>query len=459
MIEAGSFRDPTARVFYHKRRVLRGLSGEAATIDAAARDCGVMDELVARGLFVNNWIADTDLVAPDGIPNEAIIESLRLPVMSYPSEWSFSMLQDAALVTLDANLLLLENGFILKDASAFNVVFTGVKPTIIDIASIDRFGERGIWTAYGQFCDHFLAPLMLDAYAGIPFQQMLHGKTEGIPIGDLNRLLRGRAGAHKGILTHVRLRSVMERRAVGMGTEQRRDVGKASLPVSAVAGTIRKIRKLVAELESAASSTWVDYEEDLPYEIESTQAKADFVKAAAVAASSHSLAVDVGANAGLFTKILADHFDQVVGIDNDQGAIDALYAATAAARIKNLTPLVIDITNPTPSFGWRGKERVAFTDRIQPTFSTWLAILHHLCLGIGIPLTEVVAQIFEFSDEAVVEFVDHADPMAQRISASRTTDLAPYSRELFEECAATHGEIITKTEVSGTRTMYHVRNR
>ena len=458
MIESGSFRDPTARVFYHDGRILRGLAGEAAEIDAAARTKGLMDQLVSRGLFVNNWVVD-DVTPPEGIPNQAVIESVRLLIMSYPSEWSFSMLKDAALVTLDANLLALENGFILKDASAFNVVFTGTKPTIIDIASIDTFGDRGIWTAYGQFCDHFLAPLMLEAYAGIPFQRMLHGKTDGIPIGDLHRLLRGRAGVHKGILTHVRLRNMLERRAAGMGTEARRDVGKTSLPVSAVAGTIKKVRKLVSELESAAPSTWVDYEQALPYEAEATEAKAEFVKCAAAAASSHTLAVDVGANAGLFTRILSEQFDQVVGIDNDQGAIDALYASTAAAGIENLTPLVIDITNPTPAFGWRGSERVAFTDRVRPVFSSWLAVVHHLCLGIGIPLSEVVAQIFEFSSEAVVEFVDPADPMARRISASRTTDLAPYSRELFEERAMAHGEIVTKAEVSDTRTMYHLRNR
>lgn len=458
MIESGSFRDPSARVFYQDGRILRGLSGEAAAIDAAARADGLLEKLVAQGLFVNSWPVD-DVTPPDGIPDEAIIEADRVPMVSYPSEWSFAMLRDAALVTLDANLLCLDSGFILKDASAFNVVFAGTKPTIIDIASIDTLGDSGIWVAYGQFCDHFLAPLMLEAYAGIPFQRMLHGKTDGVPIGDLNRLLRGRAGINKGILTHVRLRSLIERRAAGMGTEERRDVSKMALPTTAIARTMGKLRTLVADLESNAPSTWAGYEEALPYEVESTQSKADFVRDAAMAASSHKLAIDVGANAGLFTKILSEHFDQVLGIDNDPGAIDALYASTSEAQIDNLTPLVVDITNPTPAFGWRGKERLAFTDRVSPDFSSWLAVLHHLCLGIGIPLSEVVAQIFEFSSEAVVEFVDLADPMAQRISASRTSDLAPYSRDLFEERAAAHGEIVTKAEVSGTRTMYHVRNR
>ncbi len=456
MIESGSFRDPTARVFYHDGRILRGLAPDAARIDKAARATGLMDRLVSSGLFVDNWIAD-DVTPPDGIPSTAVIESRRIPIVSYPSEWSFSMLKDAALVTLDANLLCLESGFILKDASAFNVLFEGSKPTIIDIASIDAFGKRGIWTAYGQFCDHFLAPLMLEAYTGIPFQRMLHSKTDGVPIGDLNRLLRGRSGAHKGVLAHVRLRSLLERRAAGMATESRRDVGRASLPTAAIAGTIRKMRKLISGLETAAPSTWADYEEALPYETESVDAKAEFVETAATAADSHGVAIDVGANAGRFTQILSQHFDHVIGIDNDAGAIDALYAIAAVSGLENLTPLVIDITNPTPSFGWRGIERASFTDRVRPSFATWLAVINHLCLGLGLPLEAVVALTYEFSDEAVVEFVAADDPMAQRISASRTTDLAPYTRELFEEYALASGTIVTKREVSSTRTMYHLR--
>lgn len=458
MIEHGSFRDPTSRVFYQDGRVLRGLDTTAAGADEKVRSSGLMDLLVGEGLFVENWVAD-DVVFPDGIPSARAVESRRLAAINYPSEWSFSMLRDAALATLDANLIALNKGFILKDASAFNVVFEGADPIIIDIGSLDTFGEKGIWTAYAQFCDHFLAPLMLDAYAGIPFQRFISGQTEGIPIVELNRLLRGRAGIHKGIMSHVRLRSRLETRAAGMDTEQRRQVGGLALPRSAVMSTIGKMKKLVAGMESTASSTWASYEQATPYEKAESDAKAAFVAAAANKVASKGVAVDVGANAGLFTKILAKHFEQTIGIDFDQGAIDALYAEVSRAKLTNLTPLVVDITNPTPAFGWRGRERAAFTDRIRPDFATWLAVVHHLCLGTGLPLESVVAQILEFSPESVVEFVSPEDPMAKRISASRISDLAPYSRELFERSIADRAAVISSEEVSGTRTMYHLQRR
>jgi hypothetical protein len=117
----------------------------------------------------------------------------------------------------------------------------------------------------------------------------------------------------------------------------------------------------------------------------------------------------------------------------------------------------VDITNPTPAFGWRGRERSAFTDRVQPSFATWLAVVHHLCLGVGIPLEEVVELVYEFSEEAVVEFVAGDDPMARRISASRTGELGPYDRDSFEQKALALGTIVHSEDVSATRTMYHLR--
>ena len=456
MIEHGSFRDPAARVFYHDGRVFRGLDDTAAAVDRRAREVGLIDELVTKGLFVESWPND-EIAAPEGLPATTVVESRRVPTINYPSEWSFAMLRDAALATLDANLLAMEQGFILKDASAFNVVYEGTRPLIIDITSLEEFGEKGIWTAYGQFCDHFLAPLMLEAHAGIAFQRYLSGQTEGIPIVELNRLLRGRAGIHKGILSHVRLRSRLEQRAARMDTDRRRAVGQMALPRSAVIGTMRKMKALVTDLESSATSTWATYEAATPYEQQQAAAKADFVDESAGRAQARSTAVDVGANAGRFTKILAGHFGQTIGIDFDPGAIDALYAEAKQSGISNLTPLVIDITNPTPAFGWKGRERKAFTERVRPDFATWLAVVHHLSLGAGIPLQSVVTTVLDFSPESVVEFVSAEDPMAKRISASRTSNLAPYSRQDFEKYVTAAATILAERQVSPTRTLYHLR--
>lgn len=456
MIEPGSFRDPTARVFYDGDRVLRGLSADAAEADRSARASGIMKALTDRGLFVESWVAQ-DAVAPVGVPNAAIIESRRIPVISYPSEWSFGMLKRAALVTLEANLTALDGGYILKDASAFNVAFDGLEPRILDVSSLEPFGEKGIWTAYGQFCDHFLAPLLLDAYAGAPFQGLLAHNTEGLRITELSRMLRGRAGLHRGVLSHVRLRSMLERRTASLDTAARSDIGRLMLPKAAVVSRIKKMKALVARLESTAPSTWSGYEAALPYESSEVTAKEAFVRNAAASADHRSMALDVGANAGRFTRLLAAVFDHVVAIDNDQGAIDALFRTASDEGLVGLTPMVVDITNPPQAFGWRGRERKAFFDRVRPTFATWLAVVHHLCLSVGVPLEEVLALVYEVSDESVVEFVSAEDPMARHISATRRSSLAPYTPDVFEHHASAGGTIVCSEQVSATRTLYHLK--
>lgn len=458
MIEAGSFRDPAARVFYQGDRILRGLSEEGAADDLAARDAGVIDALVTAGTLVDNWRVD-DVTVPAGVPNAAVVESTCLPFVSYPSEWSFAMLRQAALATLDANLLALESGFILKDASAFNVTFDGMHPVIIDTSSIERFPERGVWNAYGQFCDHFLAPLLLEAHGGIPVSRSLTGAISGFPIADLAPLLKGRSRWAKGVLTHVKMRARIERSAGKMDTIARTEVGGMSLPREAVAASISKMRRIVAGLGSGAGSTWADYERSLPYDGSGIEIKERFVAAAAALAANKKLALDVGANAGRYTKLLAGEFERVVAIDIDPGAVDALYRLEGESVRRKVTPLVVDITNPTPAFGWRSTERRAFFDRMNPDLTTWLAVLHHLCLGTGIPLPEVLDLIHAVGQEAVVEFVDPEDPMALHITASRRDPLHDYSRAAFESGITARFEIVSSEPASDTRTLFHLRRR
>ncbi len=458
MIEAGSFRDPAARVFYQDDRVLRGLSEEGAADDLAAREAGVIDALVTAGTLIESWRVD-DVAVPAGVPAVAVVESIRVPLVSYPSEWSFSMLRDAALATLDANLVALESGFILKDASAFNVTFNGMRPVIIDTSSLERFPERGVWNAYAQFCDHFLAPLLLEAHGGVPVSRSLTGTVDGFPIADLAPLLKGRSRWAKGVLTHVKMRARIERSAKKMDTSARTEVGVTSLPREVVAASISKMRMIVAGLTSRASSVWAQYEAHLPYDEEGVELKEAFVAAAARVVGHGSVALDVGANAGRYTRLLTEKFERVVAIDVDPGAIDALYRLEGDDLRAKITPLVVDVANPTPSFGWRSTERRAFLDRVSPDLSTWLAVLHHLCLGTGIPLPEVLDLVHGVGPEAVVEFVDPADRMARHITATRRDPLHDYSLAAFESGIAARFDIVSSQPVSATRTLFHLRRR
>jgi hypothetical protein len=454
-VETGSFRDPTSRVFYDGGRVLRGLDPEAARIDKLARQSGLIDRLINGGVLVENWRVD-GMATPATIPSAAVVESRRLPVISHPGEWSFPMLRDAALLTLDANLAALKDGFILKDASAFNVVFDGVRPVVLDVASLDLIENHPTWTAYGQFVDHFLSPLMLEAYTAMPFQSVLSTSVIGFPVVSLDLLLRGRRRYRPGVTTHVRLRSRFERSADSMATSQRSAVASVSLPAEAIESTIRKIRGLVSKLESPNVGRWEGYESALPYSNPEVETKAAFVERAARRIGDRRLALDVGANEGLFTRILANEFETVAAIDVDPGVSGALYTSLRSSESNNVTPLAVDISNPSPSFGFRGNERRGFVERVRPSMSMWLAVVHHLCIGQGIPLPEIVDLIAATSAESIVEFVGPSDPMVQRISASRPASLDGYGLREFESLLNGVFDIVEVEAVSSSRTMYQL---
>ncbi|MEE8485852.1 MAG: methyltransferase, partial [Acidimicrobiia bacterium] len=77
-------------------------------------------------------IVETELVSgastDDGGEWAAVLRHERIPVISYPYEWTFSMLRDAALLQLDLLLGALSEGMILKDSTPFNIQWRGCRP-------------------------------------------------------------------------------------------------------------------------------------------------------------------------------------------------------------------------------------------------------------------------------------------------------------------------------------------
>ena len=96
-----------------------------------------------------------------------LLEHPRVPFISYPYEWSASLLRKAALHHLDTQLEALERGFTLSDATAYNVQFVGPKPVFIDHLSFRPYRDGEIWAGHRQFCMQFLNPLIIWSRLGI----------------------------------------------------------------------------------------------------------------------------------------------------------------------------------------------------------------------------------------------------------------------------------------------------
>src|SRR5690606_26167378 len=175
--DPGSFRDPNGRVYVHQGGVFRGLSQSALDNFRALRETRFYGKFIESGELVGT----EELSAPGWTDAEEAgwagwLQHQAIPFISYPYEWTFSMLRDAALLQLRLLEAALQEGWSMKDATPYNVQFVAGKPVFIDIPSFEPLAPGAAWQGYRQFCEMNLFPLLLQAYRGMDFQPFLRGR-------------------------------------------------------------------------------------------------------------------------------------------------------------------------------------------------------------------------------------------------------------------------------------------
>jgi hypothetical protein len=458
--EPGSFRDRSARVFYRDGVVCRGLGEKAYADWQRLAQSSFFARLRSEGLIVATEEAERANGAAEAPGWAAVLHHEKIPFVSYPYEWCFEMLRDAALLQIDLLLAALEEDFTLKDASPFNIQWNGSLPVFIDITSFEPLAPGESWVAYRQYCQLFLYPLLLQAYKGVAFHPWLRGRIDGIASEECWRLMSLRDLVRPGVLTHVFLHARAQQSAGAHDRAVRDELRAAGFAKQAIVANARNLRSLVAGLVWAPKETvWSQYGEESGYADEDAHAKAEFVGNAA-SARPLRLAWDLGANTGTFAKILAQHADYVVAMDADHLAIDRLYRSAKRDGLTNLLPLVVDLTDPSPNLGWRGLERKSLLERGRPELVLCLALLHHLVIGGNIPLPELVAWLAGLGGDLVVEFVTREDARVEQLLRNRVDQYFDYDLELFERCLAEHCTVLRREKLaSGTRILYHARPR
>ncbi len=210
VIDPASFRDPNGYVFRRDDILYRAIAPAALADWTAFEERGLAGDLIGDGLLVaHEQVADD--VAP--VPGAAlVIRPRELALISYPYEWAFSQLREAALLTLEVQRRALAAGMWLRDASAYNVQFDGGRPILIDSLSFEVADLSAPWPAYRQFCKHFLAPLALMAHRDPRCGLMLREFIDGLPLDLATSLLPGRTRLG-GLLPHLHLHAGADRRA------------------------------------------------------------------------------------------------------------------------------------------------------------------------------------------------------------------------------------------------------
>jgi len=448
--ESGSFRDPAGQVYYRAGKVLRTVMPRAAEDFQFARDTGLLDLLVEQGRLVPYALTDRDALPRFPTEPAFVLEHPRIPFISYPYEWCFHALRDASVHQLELYLDALARDVMLSDATAYNIQFVGTTPVFIDHLSFRRYRDGETWGAHQQFCYQFLNPLLLRSLLGIAHHSWYRGSLEGIPTTELNQLVPWFRKCSWNVFFHV----AMQARLLASASRSARS-GKRAARVSfgkdRLIFILRGMRKWAGGLRPARSpgATWLGYAEDNGYGRDGQRLKREFVADFARRVRPGML-WDLGCNTGDYSLLALDNgAGAAIGFDNDPMSVEAAYLRAKEER-RNFLPLCVDMANPSPGQGWRGRERAGLRERANADAVLALALLHHLVVGRNIPLDSAVSAIVALAPAGVIEFVPKEDPMTQRLLSLREDIFPDYTRERFESCLRKRARIVKAGAMDGS---------
>lgn len=451
-LRQSSFRDPAGQVFRDPRgRVYRQINQAGAADFDLLLDSGLYDVLTQRRFMVSHKLVRGEtrqkLMATEA---HQLIRPQKIPFVSYPFEWSFSQLRDAAQLTLRIQLAALEHGMTLKDASAYNVQFLDGKPIFIDTLSFEKYQPGSPWQAYRQFCQHFLAPLSLMAYTDQNLSQLLRVHLDGVPLELAAKLLPARARLRMGVLLHIVWHARSQRAKASEHKASTVSVRQRNLKA-----ILLDLEHTIAKLQPRVQTTeWADYYDNTNYSSTATDAKAKLIKEMLKTIKPKS-AVDLGGNNGRYSRLLSKQNIPVVCTDIDPNAVEANYRGSKKAKDTNMLPLLVDLTNPGGALGWQNSERQPVHERLQTDLVMALALVHHLAISNNLPF-EMIAQYFsQFGPWLVIEFVPKSDSQVQKLLATRKDVFPNYHEDAFKDAFGVSYRLVEKSKIRGTkRTLY-----
>ena len=456
-IHKASFRDNSGFVFSHRGCLYRQVNRSFKEEFDSYIDSGLHQALVSRGYIVDHKEVELDFYHS----NKAykIIKPVYIPYLTYPYEWSFSQLQDAALLTLNIQLLALEFGFTLKDANAYNIQFYEGRPIFIDTLSFIRY-EKGPWVAYRQFCQHFLAPLSLKKWCDHRLGRMAELYIDGVPLDLASRLLPIRSWFDFNTLSHIHLHSRMQDHYGAKAEQGNAQITKVKKQMNAtkVGALIANLKSHVERLQwTSTKSEWGHYYENTNYENTAMQGKFSIIENYLLGLGKKiSLLADIGANTGYFSRLSSKFSQQVVSFDIDEFAVEQNYIKAKAEGDKSILPVVLDLFNPSPSIGWRNDERSSFVHRGKFEVVIALALIHHLAITNNVPLEKIANLMHTLvTDFLIIEFVPKDDSQVKRLLETREDIFPNYHEQGFEQALQGRFNLVHKDRIPhSSRTLY-----
>jgi len=452
-----TFRDPAGSVEVRADGAYRSIRAPFDAEILAFLALPLASELVAQRRLVAS-----EVVSPAGAET-LMLRHPRISFQSFPWEWAPGFWLAAAELTLDLCSDLVEQGWLLKDATPLNVLFQGSQPIFVDVLSIERVDpHQPIWLAYGQFVRTFLLPMLAYSRLGWPLQASIT-RRDGYEPEDVYSALSWSGRLQQPALSAVTLPSLLaSNKKMQPGSVASRAVKDPELAKQILLKTLKGLLSQMRKVTPAhRSSTWSDYAETAThYSDEDHTRKRAFVTGA-LAAAKPIRVLDVGCNTGVYSNLAADTGAEVVSIDTDLQAVDRLCASLRGSG-RNILPLCVDLAHPTPATGWENREYASFLSRCAGHFDTvmMLAVLHHLLLRNQVPMNRIAALCNNLTTRhLILEWVPPADPKFQELLRGRDAIYTHITEAAFRDAFAEHFITVDELTLANGRTMLHLQKK
>lgn len=449
-LEPSSFRDPSGHVYYQDGFVYRQVNKSYQKDLNQLVSSGLMDKLIKKS-YLLEYSKQAKKLLPNGAV--AIYKAKKIPFISYPYEWSFSQLRDAALLTLNIQKMALEHNMVLKDASAYNVQFLDHTPVFIDLLSFEEYMEGDPWIAYKQFCQHFLAPLLLMSKVDLELGKLLKVYIDGIPLPLASKLLPKQTYLSFSILSHIHLHAKNQNKYAD--SSKSNATNKISLTKFALLGIIDSLEGLIKGLNPSGQETeWGEYYTFTNYTDDSFKTKGNLVKKYLDKVNPKQV-WDIGANNGEFSRLASEKGIFTVSSDYDPIAVEKNYLRAKQNKETNILPLNIDLTNPSSAIGWANIERKSFIQRGPADVVMVLALIHHLAISNNLPFSHIADFCSKIGNNLIIEFVPKSDSQVKKLLKTRKDIFGKYTQKNFELDFSKFFKLLEKKKIPGSeRTLY-----
>lgn len=435
-----SFRDPSGFVILENDKAYRAIQKSSAVVYEKLLQEDWYQQLVSeKKIQKSTWVKK---------PNLSIdyfwLEHERFDFPLFAHQISAQQLFQSAKLTIEIAQKAYAHGWVLKDASVWNVISLYGYSQFIDITSFEPYdGQSSLWIAYGQFCRHYIIPLLLFRYLGISTARLFTLNRDGIPPLKAKKLLGFHSYTSMAAIEAILLPSKLKDQS-NLNKLNATSQGNSRLNKTIFSNTLNRLNKYIDALEPSnfiGKSVWSDYEQQRQhYSVEDLVKKSNFVKKSLEKISGTVL--DLGCNQGEYSLLAASLDLKVIASDFDEYTLVKLQSQL---RGQTINVMHLNLAQPTPAIGWRNEEHDSFINQSKNYFEIvlCLGLIHHLLVTERIPLGHIMDLLGSMTQRYIlVEWVSPDDEMFSEIASVNAHLYSEMGEAYFENEVQKHFTIL-----------------